>query len=181
MSRVGNKPISLPDRVNVSIQDSTVTVKGPKGDLTQTFRPEMDISMEDGEVIVRRPSDQREHKSLHGLTRSLINNMVIGVSSGYKKELVLEGTGYRAQVRGRNLVLNVGYSHEVVIDAPENVTFTVDKPGKNLTVEGIDKQVIGELAARIRRVRPPEPYKGKGIRYADEVVHRKAGKSARVQ
>ena len=181
MSRVGNKPISVPDKVNINIQDNTVTVKGPKGELTQTFRPEMDISLEDGDVVVRRPSDQREHKSLHGLTRSLISNMVVGVSDGYKKELVLQGTGYRAQVRGRNLVLNVGYSHEVVIDAPENVTFTVDKPGKNLTVEGIDKQVVGELAAQIRRVRPPEPYKGKGIRYADEVVHRKAGKSARVQ
>lgn len=181
MSRIGKLPVSVPDNVTVAIDGSTVTVKGSKGELTQTFRSEMDISLEDGEIVVRRPSDAREHKALHGLTRSLINNMVEGVSKGFKKELILEGTGYRAQVRGRDLVLNVGYSHEVVIEAPDDVTFTVDRAGKKLTVEGIDKQVVGELAARIRRVRPPEPYKGKGIRYADEIVRRKAGKSARVQ
>lgn len=181
MSRIGSQPVPIPDNVTVNINGKTVTVEGPRGSLTQTFHPDMDIVLEDGEVLVRRPSDRREHRSLHGLTRSLINNMVTGVVEGYSKDLVLEGTGYRAQVRGRDLVLNVGYSHEVVIDAPEDVNFTVDRPGKRLTVEGIDKQVVGELAAQIRRVRPPEPYKGKGIRYADEVVRRKPGKSARVQ
>ncbi|RME10464.1 MAG: 50S ribosomal protein L6 [Ardenticatenia bacterium] len=179
MSRIGRMPVPVPAGVTVDIQGNTITVKGPKGQLSYTFHPDMQVSLEDGQIVVRRPSDERQHRALHGLTRALINNMVVGVSQGYKKDLILEGTGYRADVKGTTLVLNVGYSHPVEIEAPEGITFEVDRSGKNLSVSGIDKQLVGEIAARIRRVRPPEPYKGKGIRYADEVIRRKAGKSGR--
>ncbi|GAP61896.1 large subunit ribosomal protein L6 [Ardenticatena maritima] len=179
MSRIGRMPVPVPAGVTVDIQGNTITVKGPKGQLSYTFHPDMQVSLEDGRIVVRRPSDERQHRALHGLTRALINNMVVGVSQGYKKDLILEGTGYRADLKGTTLVLNVGYSHPVEIEAPEGITFEVDRSGKSLSVSGIDKQLVGEIAARIRRVRPPEPYKGKGIRYADEVIRRKAGKSGR--
>lgn len=179
MSRIGRRPVPIPPGVTVDVKGSTVTVKGPKGELTYTFDPDMQIEVQDGQVVVRRPSDHRRHRALHGLTRALINNMVQGVSQGYEKRLILEGTGYRADVRGDRLVLNVGYSHQVEVAAPPGITFEVDRSGKNVTVRGIDKQLVGEIAARVRRVRPPEPYKGTGIRYADEVIRRKAGKSGR--
>lgn len=179
MSRIGRRPVPIPPGVTVDVKGSTVTVKGPKGELTYTFDPDMQIEVQDGQVVVRRPSDHRRHRALHGLTRALINNMVQGVSRGYEKQLILEGTGYRADVRGDRLVLNVGYSHQVEVTAPPGITFEVDRSGKNVTVRGIDKQLVGEVAARVRRVRPPEPYKGTGIRYADEVIRRKAGKSGR--
>lgn len=179
MSRIGRMPVPVPAGVTVDIQGNTITVKGPKGQLSYTFHPDMQVSLEDGRIVIRRPSDERQHRALHGLTRALINNMVVGVSQGYKKDLILEGTGYRAEMKGSTLVLNVGYSHPVEIEAPEGITFEVDRSGKSLSVSGIDKQLVGEIAARIRRVRPPEPYKGKGIRYADEVIRRKAGKSGR--
>ncbi len=179
MSRIGRKPVPIPSGVTVDVKGSTVTVKGPKGELTYTFDPDMQIEVQDGQVLVKRPSDHRRHRALHGLTRALINNMVIGVSQGYEKQLILEGVGYRADVRGDRLVLNVGYSHQVEVPAPPGITFEVDRSGKNVTVRGIDKQLVGEIAARVRRVRPAEPYKGTGIRYADEVIRRKAGKSGR--
>ncbi len=180
MSRIGRMPVPVPKGVTVSVQGHTVTVKGPKGELKYTFDPDMHVEVKDGQVIVRRPSDHRRHKALHGLTRALINNMVQGVAKGYEKRLILEGTGYRADVRGDKLVLNVGYSHPVEIPAPPGITFEVpDRSGKQVIVRGIDKQLVGEMAARVRRVRPPEPYKGTGIRYADEVIRRKAGKSGR--
>ncbi len=179
MSRIGRKPVPIPSGVTVDVKGSTVTVKGPKGELTYTFDPDMQIEVQDGQVLVKRPSDHRRHRALHGLTRALINNMVIGVSQGYEKRLILEGVGYRADVRGDRLVLNVGYSHQVEVPAPPGITFEVDRSGKNVTVRGIDKQLVGEIAARVRRVRPAEPYKGTGIRYADEVIRRKAGKSGR--
>lgn len=181
MSRIGKMPVEIPPGVTVEIQGSTVTVKGPKGELTRTFHPDMEIVREDGRVLVRRPTDQRFHRALHGLTRALINNMVEGVSKGFKKELLIEGVGYRAELRGSKLVLHVGYSHPVEMEIPEGITVTVEaRGGKALTIEGIDKELVGEFAARVRRVRPPEPYKGKGIRYADEHIRRKAGKAGKV-
>ncbi|MDQ7030225.1 MAG: 50S ribosomal protein L6 [Ardenticatenia bacterium] len=180
MSRIGRMPVPVPHGVTVNVQGHTVTVKGPKGELSYTFDPDLTVEVRDGQIVVQRPSDHRRHKALHGLTRALINNMVQGVTKGYEKRLILEGTGYRADVRGDKLVLNVGYSHPVEIPAPEGITFEVpDRSGKQLIVRGIDKQLVGEIAARVRRVRPPEPYKGRGIRYADEVIRRKAGKSGR--
>lgn len=180
MSRIGKMPVEVPKQVTVDISGSTVTVNGPKGTLTRTFHPDIQIRMDDGHIIVSRPSDHRTHRALHGLTRALIANMVQGVSEGFRRQLVIEGVGYRAETRGRNLVLNVGYSHPVEITPPEGVQITVERGAKNLTVEGIDKEVVGEVAAKIRAVRPPEPYKGKGIRYADEYVRRKPGKAGKV-
>jgi len=174
-------PVEIPSGVTVEIKGSTVTVRGPKGELTRTFHPDMEIVREDGRILVRRPTDQRFHRALHGLTRALINNMVEGVSKGFRKELVIEGVGYRAEMRGSKLVLHVGYSHPVEMEIPEGISVTVEaRGGKALTIEGIDKELVGEFAARVRRVRPPEPYKGKGIRYADEHIRRKAGKAGKV-
>jgi large subunit ribosomal protein L6 len=179
MSRIGRLPVTIPSGVTIDIQGNTVRVKGAKGELSRTFDPEMDIKMEDGQIVVSRPSDHRRHRSLHGLTRALLNNMVLGVSAGFTRDLDIQGVGYRAEVQGQNLVLHVGYSHPVVMDPPEGISFAVDKSGRALTVSGIDKELVGEIAARIRRVRPPEPYKGKGIRYAGEYVRRKAGKTGK--
>lgn len=176
MSRVGSKPIEIPDGVTVSVDGDVVRVKGPRGELTQAVRPEMDVSVEDGLVRVARPSDARQHKALHGLTRSLIANMVEGVTDGYRKGLEIVGIGYRAEKRGKNLVLNVGFSHEVEYPEPEGITISTDGPTVIL-VEGNDKQQVGQVAAELRAVRPPEPYKGKGIRYQGEHVRRKAGKA----
>jgi large subunit ribosomal protein L6 len=180
MSRIGKAPIQLPDRVQVDIRGNLVTVKGPKGELSRSFDPDMEIAVEDGTLLVRRPTDQRLHRAMHGLTRALLANMVTGVSEGYSKVLEIEGTGYRAELQGEKLVLYLGYSHPIEFQPPENISFEVPRGGRSVTVSGIDKEVVGEIAARIRRQRPPEPYKGKGVRYQGERVRRKAGKAGRV-
>ena len=180
MSRIGRMPIPVPQGVTVEIKKNTVTVKGPKGELTRTFDPDMQIKLEDNQIIVRRPTDHRRHRALHGLTRALLNNMVEGVSKGFSRRLQIEGVGYRAEQQGANLVLNVGYSHPVVIEPPPGISFEVEKGYRSVVVSGIDKELVGEMAARIRRVRPPEPYKGKGIRYEGEYIRRKAGKAGKV-
>jgi large subunit ribosomal protein L6 len=180
MSRVGKAPIELPKGVSIDIDGSTVAVKGPKGALTRTLHPEMAIAMENGVVSVSRPSDSRQHRSLHGLTRALLNNMVTGVSAGYTKVLLIEGVGYRAEMDGKRLVLYVGYSHPVYFEPERDITFAVEDRGRKVIISGIDKEFVGELAARVRKQRPPEPYKGKGIRYENEIVRRKAGKTGKV-
>jgi len=172
--------IEVPAGVQVEIEDSQVKVRGPRGELTRLFHPDMAISLEGGQIIVRRPADDRKHRSLHGLTRALLANMVQGVSEGFRKELEIVGVGYRAEMQGEKLVLNVGYSHPVEIVPPEGITITVDRGAKGLAVEGVDKELVGQIAAQIRAVRKPEPYKGKGIRYVGEQVRRKAGKAGKV-
>ena len=176
MSRIGNKPVPVPDKVTVTVDGSTVKVKGPKGELTQEFRPEMKVRLEDGKVLVERPSDSKPHRALHGLTRALIANMVQGVTGGYRKSLEIIGVGYKAEKRGKNLVLTVGYSHPVNYPEPQGITISAASPTV-VVIEGMDKQKVGQVAAEIRSVRPPEPYKGKGIRYQGEQVRRKAGKA----
>lgn len=176
MSRIGKSPIPLPSGVEVKVNGDVVTVKGSKGSLTQTLNAGITVSVDDGTVNVERANDERETRALHGLMRSLINNMVIGVSEGYSKELTAVGVGYRAALKGKQLELQVGFSHPVEIDAPDGITFEVPEPTR-IIVGGIDKQLVGQVAANIRAVRPPEPYKGKGIRYTDERVRRKAGKA----
>ena len=176
MSRVGKAPIELPSGVELTTADNVVVVKGPKGSLTQEMDPRISLSIEDGVVSVVRESDEREVRALHGLYRALIANMVLGVSDGYSKELQAVGVGYRGSLKGTTLELQVGYSHPVSIEAPEGITFEVPEPTRFI-VSGIDKQLVGQVAANIRAVRPPEPYKGKGIRYSDEYVRRKAGKA----
>jgi large subunit ribosomal protein L6 len=181
MSRIGLRPITVPNGVDVSIGDgNAVTVKGPKGTLSASFSPDLQITRENGTISVARPSNVREHRSLHGLTRSLLNNMVVGVTDGFRKNLEIAGVGYRAAMDGKVLVLSVGYSHPVRMNPPEGISFTLDGLTK-ISVNGYDKQVVGEEAARIRRVRPPEPYKGKGIRYEGEVIRRKAGKTGKAK
>lgn len=176
MSRIGNSPISLPSGVEVKVNGDTVVVKGPKGSLTQAVNSAITVVADDGTVTVSRRDDERQNRALHGLTRALINNMVIGVSEGYTKELTAVGVGYRASLKGDTLELLVGFSHPVNIKTPEGITLEVPEPTK-IIVSGIDKQKVGQVAANIRAVRPPEPYKGKGIRYVDEHVRRKAGKA----
>ncbi|WP_374719180.1 50S ribosomal protein L6 [Parageobacillus toebii] len=178
MSRVGKKPIEIPSGVTVTVNGNTVTVKGPKGELTRTFHPDMTIKVEDNVITVTRPSDEKRHRSLHGTTRSLLANMVEGVSKGYEKALELVGVGYRAAKQGKKLVLNVGFSHPVEIEPEEGLEIEVPSQTK-IVVKGADKQRVGELAANIRAVRPPEPYKGKGIRYEGEVVRLKEGKTGK--
>ncbi len=180
MSRVGKKPVPIPDKVQVNIDGTEVTVKGPKGELYHRFPVDMTIEQEGAEVIVTRPTDQRHHRALHGMTRALINNMVIGVSEGFTKTLTIEGVGYRAEMEGKTMVMHVGFSHPVPVEPPENVEFEVEERGRIVRVKGIDKQVVGELAANIRKLRPPEPYKGKGVRYEGEYVRRKAGKAGKM-
>jgi large subunit ribosomal protein L6 len=177
MSRIGRKPIPVPDGVTVSVAPGRVTVNGPKGELQQAVSGRMEIAEEEGTLTVARPTDRGEDRALHGLTRSLIANMVVGVTDGYTKELEIQGVGYRAKLQGKALELSVGYSHTVSIQAPDGIEFEVPQPTQ-VIVRGIDKQLVGEIASRIRRVRPPEPYKGKGIRYAGEHVRRKVGKRA---
>jgi large subunit ribosomal protein L6 len=177
MSRIGRKPIAVPDGVTVDIKPGAVSVKGPKGELSQAVSPDMKVTQDNGTVTVERPTDRGEHRSLHGLTRSLIANMVVGVTDGYEKRLEIQGVGYRARLQGKALELSVGYSHPVSVTAPEGIEFEVPQPTQ-VVVRGIDKQLVGEIAARIRRTRPPEPYKGKGVRYAGEHVRRKVGKRA---
>lgn len=180
MSRVGKQPIELPEKVEVDIRGSKVTVKGPKGDLQRSFHPDMEIKLQDGILLVERPTDQRGHRALHGLTRALLANMVQGVSEGYSKVLEIVGTGYRAEMQGEDLVLYLGYSHPIDFPAPAGISFEVPRGGRAVTVQGTDKELVGEIAARIRRQRPPEPYKGKGVRYQGEHVRRKDGKAGRV-
>jgi large subunit ribosomal protein L6 len=180
MSRIGKLPIEVPNGVKVDIEGNRVAISGKHGTLEQTFHPDMEIDLENGTLRVLRPSDSKEHRSLHGLTRSLLNNMVVGVSEGFQKRLQVEGVGYRAEMTGNNLVLHVGYSHPVEFEPPEGVSFNVEDRGKTITVFGNDKQVVGEISANIRKSRPPEPYKGKGIRFEGEYVRRKAGKAGKV-
>lgn len=181
MSRIGRLPVTLPKGVTVEINKNAVTVKGPKGQLQRDFPPEINLKQEDERIEVSRNSDHRIHKAKHGLTRALLNNMVTGVSVGFKRQLYIEGVGYKATLDGKNLVLSVGYSHNVVFEPPAGVSFEIDKTGRDLVVSGIDKELIGEICARIRRTRPPEPYKGKGIRYVEEKVRRKAGKAGKAK
>jgi large subunit ribosomal protein L6 len=173
--------VTIPKGVTITINKNSVTVKGPKGELSRDFPPEIDLAQEDGQIVITRHSDHRTHRSKHGLTRALLNNMVIGVSQGFNRRLYIEGVGYRASLEGKKLILSVGYSHSVVFEPPDGVTFDVDKTGRELSVVGYDKELVGELAARIRRVRPPEPYKGKGIRYVGERIRRKAGKAGKAK
>ena len=176
MSRIGRKPIAIPAGVEVAVNGNEVTVKGPKGTMTQTFNSDLTVTVENGEVLVTRPSDDKEHRSLHGLTRTLIANMVHGVSEGFTKELQVNGIGYRVSKEGKKLVMNLGYSHPVEMEEEDGITIEVPEPNKIL-IKGCDKQQVGQFAAVVRGKRPPEPYKGKGIKYADEVIRRKEGKT----
>ena len=179
MSRIGKIPITIPAGVTITVDDSnTVTVKGPKGEMSESISRNMELSTENGVLTVKRPNDNKENRALHGLSRSLINNMVIGVTTGFQKNLEINGTGYRAQLQGTTLVLNMGYSHPVEMPAPEGITFEVPAPNR-ITVKGISKQKVGQVAADIRAVRGPEPYKGKGIKYDYETIIRKEGKTGK--
>jgi len=178
MSRIGRLPVPVPAGVDVSIDGSLVTVKGPKGALTHTVVEPISISREDGELVVTRPDDERDSRARHGLTRTLVNNMVVGVTQGYTKTMEIVGVGYRVTAKGSNLEFALGYSHPVPVEAPKGITFVVESPIK-FRVEGIDKQQVGEVAANIRKLRKPDPYKGKGVRYAGEVVRRKVGKTGK--
>jgi large subunit ribosomal protein L6 len=177
MSRIGKQPIPVPDGVEITIEPQLVRVKGPKGELQERVSQDIGVEQQNGEILVSRPTDRGEHRALHGLTRSLIANMVEGVTNGYEKRLEIQGVGYRAQLQGRRLVLALGYSHPVEMEAPEGIEFEVPQPTR-IVVRGISKQAVGEVAANIRKQRPPEPYKGKGIRYEGEYVARKVGKRA---
>jgi large subunit ribosomal protein L6 len=179
MSRIGRLPVTVPDGVKVAIDGRSIIVDGPRGTLHRELHPDMVVAAADGTIVVRRPSEAKMHKQLHGLTRTLVANMVIGVSSGYRKALEITGVGYRAQKVGDKLQLNVGYSHPIEIDPPEGISFELENP-THLAVIGIDKELVGEIAARVRATRKPEPYKGKGVRYAGEVVRRKAGKAGKI-
>ena len=176
MSRIGRKPIAVPAGVTATVDNNVVTIKGPKGSLTRTFHPNMKIALEGAEILVTRPDDQKENRSLHGLTRTLISNMIVGVTNGYTKELEVNGVGYRVQKQGKDLVMNLGFSHQVIVSETDGITVEVPNPNK-IVVVGIDKEKVGQFAAEIRVKRPPEPYKGKGIRYANEYVRRKEGKT----
>ncbi len=181
MSRIGRMPIPLPEGVRVEIQDIQVAVIGPKGSLSCEFHPDMKVVLEDGQLKVRRPTDQRQHRALHGLTRALLNNMVVGVTQGFQKQLEIHGVGYRVDLQGDgSLVLHLGFSHSVHIVPPEGIQFEVEPRSKRIMVRGIDKELVGRVAAEIRAWRPPEPYKGKGVRYVGEYVRRKAGKAGKV-
>lgn len=178
MSRIGKNPITVPAGVDVKINGNEVTVKGPKGELKNTFNADMAIAMEGNEIIVTRPTDNKEHRALHGLTRTLIANMVEGVANGYSKTLEVNGVGYRVQKQGKNLVMNLGFSHQVIVEEPAGITIEVPGPNQ-IIISGADKQQVGQFAAEVREKRPPEPYKGKGIKYADEHIRRKEGKAAK--
>jgi large subunit ribosomal protein L6 len=177
MSRIGKQPIDVPDGVEVALETDLVRVKGPKGELSERVARDIDVKQDDGQILVTRPTDRGEHRALHGLTRSLIANMVEGVTNGFEKRLEIQGVGYRAQLQGNKLVLSLGYSHPVEVQAPEGIDFEVPQPTQ-IVVRGISKQAVGEVAAIIRKKRPPEPYKGKGVRYQGEYVARKVGKRA---
>ena len=178
MSRIGNKPITIPAGVDVTVENNTITVKGPKGTLSKEFHKNMEIKVDGNVITIKRPDDEPYNRSLHGLTRTLINNMVTGVNSEFKRELEINGVGYRAQKQGTKLVMNLGYSHPVEMEAPEGITFDVPNPNQ-IIVRGIDKELVGQTAAVIRTKRPPEVYRGKGIKYAEEVIRRKEGKAGK--
>lgn len=180
MSRIGRLPVPVPNGVDVKINGTHVRVKGPKGELDHVFPASMIIDIEDENITVKRPSDEQQHRALHGMTRALINNMVQGVSTGFEKILEINGVGYRAEMQEKNLVLHVGFSHPVVVEPPPGISFDWDNRTRQVKVMGHDKQVVGQVAANIRKVRPPEPYKGKGIKYLDERIRRKAGKAGKV-
>lgn len=179
MSRIGRKPITIPDKVEIKLNGNHLSVKGPKGELSHECHPRMQIVIENNEIIVKRPTDEKQDRSLHGLTRSLIANMVHGVTVGFEKKLEMIGVGYRANMQGKNLNIEIGFSHPVIVEPKAGIEFDVDTKAKNnvITVRGINKQVVGQTAAEIRGIRPPEPYKGKGIKYIDEVIRRKVGKT----
>jgi large subunit ribosomal protein L6 len=179
MSRIGRLPVAVPSGVDVTIDGRRLTVKGPKGELSRELHPDMAVGREDGNLVVTRPSEQKHHRQLHGLTRTLVNNMVVGVTTGYRKGLEITGVGYRAALVGRKLQLNLGYSHPIEIDPPSGISFELENPTR-LAVVGIDKELVGEIAARVRATRKPEPYKGKGVRYAGEYIRRKAGKAGKI-
>jgi large subunit ribosomal protein L6 len=179
VSRIGRMPVVIPSGVEVNIDGSLVRVKGPRGEMSRSFPVAMGIEIADGQVLVKRPTDERMHRALHGMTRALINNMVVGVSTGFEKILEVNGVGYRAEVSGTNLMLFVGYSHPVKVEPPEGIRFDVDAKTRQIKVQGYDKELVGQVAADIRKVRPPEPYKGKGIKYLDEKIRRKAGKTGK--
>ena len=178
MSRIGRKPINIPAGVTVTIDANVVTVKGPKGTLTQAFHPNINIKAEGNEILVTRPNDEKENRALHGLTRTLVHNMVVGVTEGFKKELDVNGVGYRVQMQGKNLVMNLGYSHQVIVPSIDGITIECPSANK-IVISGSDKQAVGQFAAEVREKRPPEPYKGKGIRYTGEVVRHKEGKAGK--
>jgi large subunit ribosomal protein L6 len=178
MSRIGKAPITVPSGVDVTVDGQMVTVKGSRGTLTHTVDQPITVSLEDGVLSVARPNDERENRSLHGLSRSLLNNLVLGVSQGYERKLEIHGVGYRVQLRGQDLVFALGYSHPVEITPPDGITFAVESPTR-FSVQGIDKQLVGQVAANIRRLRRPDPYKGKGVRYAGEQIRRKVGKTGK--
>ncbi|AMB93817.1 MULTISPECIES: 50S ribosomal protein L6 [Aerococcus] len=178
MSRVGNKPVTIPSNVTIDVQDHTLTVKGPKGELTRTFDPQITINVEENEITFERPNNQKNVRALHGTTRALVNNMVLGVSEGFKKTLLLQGVGYRAQAQGNKLTLSVGLSHPAEFDIPEGIE--VDLPSNTeINISGADKDLVGQFAANVREIRRPEPYKGKGVRYSDEHIIRKEGKTGK--
>ncbi len=179
MSRIGKMPVVLPQGVKAEIQGSTITVKGPRGEMTQSFNPEMKITQQDSKLVIERPDDEA-YEAMHGMMRALVNNMVTGVTTGFTRNLEIEGVGYRGEMQGTKLVLSLGYSHPVPVEPPAGIKLSVDKSQRLVTVEGVDKQVVGEIAAKIRSLRPPEPYKGKGIHYQGEKVRRKAGKAGKV-
>ncbi len=178
MSRIGRLPVAIPSGVEINVEGQTVKVKGPKGELAHTVAQPITVEKNDDQVEVSRPNDERESRSLHGLTRSLINNMVLGVTEGYVKKLEIHGTGYRVQNKGGSLEFALGYSHSITVEPPQGITFTVENPTR-FQVEGIDKQLVGEVAANIRKLRKPDPYKGKGVRYAGEHIRRKVGKAGK--
>ena len=179
MSRIGKMPIPVPSGVQVNVDGSKVTVKGPQGEMTREFHPELSITLEDDILRVQRPNDERQFKALHGLTRALINNMVVGVTQGFSKILEIHGTGYRAELQGKDLVMSLGFSHPVIVVPPTGIEFDVNPRTSTITVKGYDKEVVGRIAAEIRAWRPVEPYLGKGIRYQGEIVRRKAGKAGK--
>lgn len=179
MSRIGKLPISVPDKVNIKVNGNIITVKGPKGELTWNFASEMEVSLKEGSLIVERPSDTKQVKALHGMTRNVILNMVTGVSSGYQKVLLITGVGYKAQVQGKKIVLSLGYSHPVEFVLPEGITAETDPKQTQITLKGIDKQLLGQVAANIRTLRLPDSYKGKGVRYSGEMIKLKAGKAGK--
>ena len=179
MSRIGRLPIAVPAGVDVTIDGRSVTVKGPRGSLNRALHPDISVSRQEATLVVTRPTEQKTHKQLHGLTRTLVNNMVVGVTDGYRKGLEITGVGYRAALVGRKLLLNLGYSHQIEIDPPEGISFEVETPTR-LAVVGIDKELVGQIAAKVRSTRKPEPYKGKGVRYAGEYIRRKAGKAGKI-
>ena len=181
MSRIGKKAIPVPAKTDDKIDGQDVTVKGPKGELNLTVHPRISVKRENGELHVERHTDQREDRALHGLTRALLANMVHGVSTGFRKTLKIEGVGYSGDVRGKDLVLKLGYSHEVVVNPPPGISFAAEEKGTLIHIDGVDKQVVGQVAANIRELRPPEPYLGKGVRYSDEVIRRKAGKAGKTK